>query len=100
MSDVAFDWVELRDGSVRLTYFDMTTHARPSDDADLIPDWAAIAVLMGAILATVGFVATWVTEEPWAPILLTLGLIIAVIGMRAAEKAVNIAPKWRPLKHD
>ena len=31
------------------------------DEADLIPDWAAIAVLLGAILAIVGFVAVHVT---------------------------------------
>ncbi len=62
------------------------------DEADLIPDWAAIAVLLGAILAIVGFVAAWATEKSCAPVLLTIGLIIAAIGMRTAEKAVNLLP--------
>jgi hypothetical protein len=62
----------------------------PRDEADLIPDWAAIAVLVGGVLAVVGFVAAWATEKSWAPIFLTIGLIIAAIGMRTAEKAVNL----------
>jgi hypothetical protein len=77
---------------VEVTYPETSAATTPRDEADLIPDWAAIAVLMGAVLAIVGFLAAWATENSWAPILLTIGLIIAAIGMRTAEKAVNLVP--------
>jgi hypothetical protein len=69
-----------------------STATTPGAESDLIPDWAAIAVFLGAGLAILGFAAAWATEKSWAPILLTIGFIIAAIGMRAAERAVNLVP--------
>jgi len=95
MSDVFFyEWREVTDKSVRLS-----SSLNDFEGADCIPDWAAVLVAAGAMLAIVGFVAAWVTNSGWAPLLLTVGLIIAAIGMKAAERAVDAQHNWRPVSN-
>ena len=73
------------------------TVEQPMNEADCIPDWAAIAVLIGVVVAVGGFGWAWLDTSGWATATLTLGLIVAAIGMRAAERAVNRKAEWRPL---
>jgi hypothetical protein len=63
----------------------------PSAEAEgeLIPDWAAIAVAGGALIAILGFIFSWFTEKAWGPLILLAGLIIMWIGMREAERAIR-----------
>jgi hypothetical protein len=67
------------------------------EDSDCIPDWAALAVALGLLLAVAGFVSAWFTDRGWATSALALGLIIAAIGMKAAENSVDQKSQWRPL---
>jgi cell division protein FtsW (lipid II flippase) len=95
MSDVFFhEWREITDKSVRVS-----SSLNNFEEAECIPDWAAILVAAGAVLAIVGFVAAWVTDHGWAPLLLTVGLIIAAIGMKGAESCVNAQRNWRPVSN-
>jgi hypothetical protein len=63
-----------------------------ADEADRIPDWAALAVALGATVAIGGFVSAWFTDNAWAAVALTIGLAIAAAGMTAAERAVCTPP--------
>ena len=73
------------------------TFEQPRNEADCIPGWAAIAVLIGVIVALGGFLWAWIDTSGWATATLTLGLIVAALGMRAAERAVNQKAEWHPL---
>jgi hypothetical protein len=72
----------------------------PSGAANRIPDWAAIAVLMGGALAVGGFVVACFSSSGFATLGMTLGLVIAALGLRAAERAVQTPTMWRPLADD
>jgi hypothetical protein len=83
----------------QITVFKAYTVVReqPRNEADCIPDWAAIAVLIGFIVALGGFIWAWIDNGGWSTATLTVGLIIAAIGMRAAERVVNQKAEWRPI---
>jgi hypothetical protein len=99
MTDATFQgWIEIsgtRIVIVRDAVYE--THRRVQNEADCIPDWAALAVLFGLLLAVSGFVSAWMTDRGWATAILAIGLIIAAIGMRAAEKAVDQKANWHPI---
>ncbi len=61
----------------------------PEKQCDLIPDWAALAVALGAVFVVSGFIAAWFSPSGWAPLILTIGLAVSAIGMHAAERAVH-----------
>jgi hypothetical protein len=67
------------------------------DEADLIPDWAAIAVAVGILATAIGFVSLWFTQKEWPIVAVVLGLVVAAIGMRAAEDAISAKSDWQPL---
>jgi hypothetical protein len=97
MSDVTYGWSDLRVSlKIGPVQFSRT---EACDEADQIPDWAAVAVFVGAVLAIFGFVSAWLTDEGWAPLVLTVGLLIAGVGMTAAERAVCGTPSWRPIRN-
>jgi hypothetical protein len=99
MSDATFQgWIALSEKRITVVRDGVyETRGHLKDEADCIPDWAALAVLLGTILAIGGFVSAWMTDRGWATSILALGLIIAAIGMRAAESAVGQKTDWRPL---
>jgi hypothetical protein len=91
-------WSELHfASSVTLVPFQSGVSNSFQDEADQIPDWAAIAVALGAIIAFGGFFAAWLSDSGWATLVLTAGLVLMAIGMRTAERAIDIRPQWRPL---
>ena len=59
------------------------------NEADLIPDWAAILVAIGAAVAAAGFVAAWFTEGGFSTLVLTVGLLLVAGGMAGAEDVVG-----------
>ncbi len=96
MTDAVFH--ELPGRKVTVTYFvAQTTFERRSDESECIPDWAAIAVAIGLIMALGGFIYAWFSDRGWATAVLTLGLMIAAVGMYAAEQSVNQKSEWRVL---
>ncbi len=98
MTDLAYDrWTSLGEHSVVLTPLGFQHDAADFSEADCIPDWAAIAVAAGLIIAGAGFVSLWVTDKEWPIFATVVGLVIAAIGMRAAENAVHEKSEWQPL---
>jgi hypothetical protein len=93
MTDATYHgWAVLSRRSVTVTRWNaqIDRHA-PEDEAECIPDWAALAVAIGLVLALCGFVASWLSDKAYGPAILTIGLVIAAVGMRAAERAVHSA---------
>jgi hypothetical protein len=68
---------------------------RERSESDTIPDWAALSIVLGVVVAVIGFAAAWFTDAGWATLVLAAGLGVAAVGMHAAEAAVN-RPKQRP----
>jgi hypothetical protein len=99
MTDTTFrDWLFLSERKITVIRDGTSkSQAQEQDEADCIPDWAAMAVLLGFILAVVGFISAWINNRGWSMAVLALGLIIAAIGMRAAENAVEQKARWRPI---
>jgi hypothetical protein len=60
-------------------------------EAEKIPDWAALAALLGAVLSIVGFISACFTSSGFATLGLTIGLILVAVSMNAAEHALNAA---------
>ncbi len=90
-------WAIFPDRSIKTTSWDMEDIHTSSKESECIPDWAALAVALGIVLAVAGFVSACFTDKGWATLLLTGGLIVAAIGMHSAENAVNPKPDWQPL---
>jgi hypothetical protein len=99
MTDATFqDWTFLSEREITVIR-DGTSNSQAQEEveADCIPDWAALAVLFGFILAVGGFISAWINNRGWSTALLALGLIIAAMGMRAAENALEQKARWRPI---
>jgi hypothetical protein len=96
MSDAIFHgWVALPERSVQIVRWDPMNGPSAEAEADLIPDWAAIAVAGGALIALFGFGYSWFTEKGWGPLIILAGLIIMWVGMREAERAIRSDSGWR-----
>src|ERR1700680_1121115 len=76
---------EVRDERVSVTYVNMSAVEESLSESDLIPDWAAVSIAIGILIAAVGLVSAFLTDRSWPVIGLTIGLIIAAICMRGAE---------------
>jgi|SRR5215469_16548880 len=86
--------------SLRLASWDWIGRDTSDDlEADLIPDWAAITVAIGALVAIGGFVSAFFRDDGWPVLALTFGLIAVAIGMKAAENAITAKSEWQPLSN-
>jgi hypothetical protein len=90
-------WSQLPITPATPTFIAVTRTDATQNEADRIPNWAALMVAGGAAMAVGGFAAAWFTDGRYATLVLTLGLVAAAIGMRAAERAVNAPREWQPI---
>jgi len=99
MTDAIFQgWLSLSDKHVTLVRDGVfKIDAQIEYEADCIPDWAALAVAVGLILALGGFISAWINDRWWPTTILAVGLIIAAIGMRAAENAIDQKAQWHSI---
>ena len=98
MTDAAFTgWTNLGQRCVVVTA-QFSNDNTSFHESEVIPDWAAVAVAFGVVIAIGGFISLWITSKTWPVGVALVGLIVAAIGMRAAERAVlNSKPKWRSI---
>jgi hypothetical protein len=98
MTDAAFNaWVTLSHHHITLVNGSITKADEASyHEADCIPDWAALAVAIGSLVALGSVVYAWIEDSNWALVALTIALIVAAVGMRAAEKSLQ-KPTWLSL---
>jgi len=68
--------------------FNYGTGLKNETDVELIPDWAAILVAVGAPVALGGFVAACFTTSGLATLVLTAGLLLLAGGIAGAEEVI------------
>jgi hypothetical protein len=54
-----------------------------------IPDWAAVAVVLGLSLALLSFITLWLTDSKIPAILMPIGLALAAVGFWRSERAMR-----------